>query len=215
MSQKVSEVIIELNSFNLFLRKNLILKNINFKCFKGDKIGLIGPNGSGKTCFLRTIANIYQSNLFIKNNISFFYFGALGTVLNGNLTVIECVRRILFFYNYQIENINELNEYLNLLDLIKYKDYKYSELSTGYKLRVQITAFFILKFNYFCMDEFIGFGDKFLINNFKNLLHSKFEVSSTYLIASHNMDLIHKFCNRIVEIDNGSIINDYRIDSPK
>ena len=80
---------------------------------------------------------------------------------------------------------------------------------------MQIVAYLMMNFQNALIDEFFCQGDKFVMQKFENQLADKLHQTSSLIIASHNMDLIHKFYNRIIEIDNGSIINDYRIENPK
>ena len=206
---------IQIKNLNVFLNKRKVLNDINFNINFGDCIGLVGPNGSGKTILLRSISNIYKNNsITYTENEKIKFIGSLNVGTNTSLTIIENIIRILRLHGAKNINLKEISHLISEFDLDRFKNHIFGELSQGYRLRVQIIAFLLIQYNALCLDEFIGFGDKFIIRNFKEVLSSKLK-SNILIIASHNMDLIHKFCNRIVEIDNGSIINDYRIENPK
>ena len=206
---------IQIKNLNVFLNKRKVLNDINFNINFGDCIGLVGPNGSGKTILLRSISNIYKNNsITYTENEKIKFIGSLNVGTNTSLTIIENIIRILRLHGAKNINLKEISHLISEFDLDRFKNHIFGELSQGYRLRVQIIAFLLIQYNALCLDEFIGFGDKFIIRNFKEVLSSKLK-SNILIIASHNMDLIHKFCNRVVEIDNGSIINDYRIENPK
>ncbi len=61
--QPKSEIIVNIKNLSLYLKKNQILKNIDLQVSLGDKVGLIGPNGSGKTSLLRVLAGIHKKDI--------------------------------------------------------------------------------------------------------------------------------------------------------
>ena len=206
---------IQIKNLNIFLNKRKVLNDINLNINFGDCIGLVGSNGSGKTILLRSISNIYKNNsITYTKNEKIKYIGSLNVGTNSSLSIVENIIRILRFHGVKNINLKEISHLISEFGLDRFKNHIFGELSQGYRLRVQIIAFLLIQYNALCLDEFIGFGDKYIIRNFKEVLNNKLK-SNILIIASHNMDLIQKFCNRIVEIDNGSIINDYRIDYPK
>ena len=206
---------IQIKNLNIFLNKRKVLNDINLNINFGDCIGLVGSNGSGKTILLRSISNIYKNNsITYTENEKIKFIGSLNVGTNTSLTIMENIIRILRLHGAKNINLKEISHLISEFDLDRFKNHIFGELSQGYRLRVQIIAFLLIQYNALCLDEFIGFGDKYIIRNFKEVLNNKLK-SNILIIASHNMDLIQKFCNRIVEIDNGSIINDYRIDYPK
>lgn len=206
---------IRIKNLNVSLNKRKVLNNINLNINFGDCIGLVGANGSGKTILLRSISNIYKNNsITYTENEKIKYIGSLNVGTNSSLTILENINRILRFHGIRNINLKKISLLISEFDLDKFKNHFFGELSQGYRLRVQIIAFLLIEYNALCLDEFIGFGDKYILRNFKEVLSNKLK-SNILIIASHNMDLIHKFCNRIIEINDGSIINDYRIDYPQ
>ena len=61
------------------------------------------------------------------------------------------------------------------------------------------------------LDEFFGFGDKFVMAKFEEILNTKLIQANSLVIASHNQQLINKFCNRIIHLDKGKIIKDEQL----
>ncbi len=63
------------------------LKNINLEINEGERVGLIGPNGSGKTTFLKTVSGIYKpSTGYVKSNYDIYTMLDVGMGLSGDAT---------------------------------------------------------------------------------------------------------------------------------
>ena len=208
-----SEIILNIQNLSLYLKKHQILKNIDLQVSRGDKVGLIGPNGSGKTSLLRVLAGIYKDVKFdtYQNDINYFFFSSPGVVTSPFLNIINNIKRIFYFYKIYQYDQNKLNSLLKEFQLNQYLDYQLSELSQGYQLRVQIVAYLMMNFQNALIDEFFGFGDKFVMEKFEQQLKNKLYDTNCLVIASHNINLINQFCNRIIYLDNGQIVKDDKL----
>jgi len=69
----------------------------------------------------------------------------------------------------------------------------------------------MMQFDHALIDEFFGFGDKFVMAKFEEILNTKLIQANSLVIASHNQQLINKFCNRIIYLDKSTIIKDEKI----
>jgi ABC-2 type transport system ATP-binding protein/lipopolysaccharide transport system ATP-binding protein len=81
----------------------------------------------------------------------------------------------------------------------------------GFQLRVQIVAYLMMQFDHVLIDEFFGFGDKFVMAKFEEILNTKLIQANSLVIASHNQQLINKFCNRIIHLNKGNIIKNEQL----
>jgi ABC-type polysaccharide/polyol phosphate transport system ATPase subunit len=68
-----------------------------------------------------------------------------------------------------------------------------------------------MQFDHALIDEFFGFGDKFVMEKFKEILNSKLTQANSLVVASHNENLINRFCNRIIYLKDGNIERDEKI----
>ena len=60
-----------------------------------------------------------------------------------------------------------------------------------------MVTYLMMQFDHALIDEFFGFGDKFVMEKFEEILNTKLIQANTLVIASHNQQLINKFCNTI------------------
>lgn len=205
--------LIKIENLDLFLSNKKILKNINLSISINDRVGVVGKNGSGKTVLLRVLAGIYKSfNGKVILNDNFYFIAQPGVGAVENMSVLFNIKRVLLFNNvYKIDQI-QLKYLIENLDLKNYLNEKFSILSEGYRLRFQFLIFMLVNSTNLIIDEFFGFGDKYLMSKFEAQVSNKYRNFQSFIVASHNDYLINKFCNRVIEIDNGSIIKDYKIE---
>ena len=205
-------MILKTNNLNLILNRKLILNSINLKIENGDRIGLTGKNGSGKTILLRTLAGIYpvQKDMLI-SQIKFFFLSTLGTATSPRFKSRDNIKRILMFHN---QNTFSEEVFINLCEQFVFNDYidhEFIRLSQGYRLRLQIIAFLMMDFQNLLIDEFFGFGDNVVQEKFQEVLKDKYRTVDSLVVASHNQKIIKTVCNRIIKLDQGRIIEDYRL----
>jgi ABC-type polysaccharide/polyol phosphate transport system ATPase subunit len=68
-----------------------------------------------------------------------------------------------------------------------------------------------MDFQNLLIDEFFGFGDDIVQDKFQEILKDKYRTVDSLVVASHNQKIIKTVCNRIIKLDQGRIIEDYRI----
>ena len=205
-------MILKTNNLNLTLNRKLILNSINLNIENGDRIGLTGKNGSGKTVLLRTLAGIYpvQKDM-LHTQVKFFFLSTPGTATSPRLKSRDNIKRILMFHN---QNTFSEEVFINLCEQFVFNDYidhEFIRLSQGYRLRLQIIAFLMMDFQNLLIDEFFGFGDNIVQEKFQEVLKDKYRSVDSLVVASHNQKIIKTVCNRIIKLDQGRIIEDYRI----
>ena len=205
-----------------FLRKNLVkrifskkknkknnqiwaLKNINFNLNNGDRLGIIGPNGSGKSTLIKCISKIHKpaegSEITIKGKflpiIEPWSLAEPMDSVENNIILIGLI------YGFKKEYILEkLSEILKFSELDQNKDYQFSSLSSGMKLRLIFSIVFVLETEIFFIDEFLSTGDESFRNRGFKLLNDK-TANSISIICSHERDTIKSFCNKILLLNNG------------
>jgi lipopolysaccharide transport system ATP-binding protein len=213
-----SELSIRKKIVNLF-SKNILkskistisaLKNINLVINKGEKVGLIGPNGSGKTTFLKTIAGIYNPTFgTIKCKFEVYTLLDIGMGLNIDATGIENIEIMCLIRGLSLDEIyNKKNNIIEFSGLKESINYPLRTYSSGMIVRLATSIALESNFDILAIDEFFGAGDEDFRNKTAKKLKQMMEDSKAFLFASHDMNLIKNICNRIIRFENGEIVED-------
>ena len=208
--------------------KNLIKKfktttavnNISFEIKNNSTLGLLGPNGCGKTTSIGMMLGLItptSGEIFIdgiklnsKNRIkllSLMNFASPYIELPKKLTVLQNleVYARLYGVNKKTERIEELVEDLNL---IKFLNKKTGELSSGQKNRVSLAKSLINKPKLLFLDEPTASLDPD-VGDFVREYLEKYKNNNelTMLLASHNMKEVERLCNNIIMMKQGKIVD--------
>jgi ABC-2 type transport system ATP-binding protein len=208
--------------------KNLVKKfnstiavnDISFEIEKNKTLGLLGPNGCGKTTSIGMMLGlitptsgqifINKINLEPKNRItllSLMNFASPYIELPKKLTVkqnLEVYAR-LYGVNKIFDRITEMAEDLNLKDLLNKKT---GELSSGQKNRVSLAKSLINKPKLLFLDEPTASLDPD-VGDFVREYLEKYKKNNelTMLLASHNMKEVERLCDSIVMMKQGKIVD--------
>ena len=198
---------------------NVAVKDINFKVNKNEIIGILGPNGCGKTTTIGMILGLLKptsgqvliNGKNIENNkISILHkmnFISPYIELPKKLTVNQNL--IVYGKLYNIQNLNErinfLSEKLRLRDLL---DKITGELSSGQKNRVSLAKALINDPTVLLLDEPTAALDPETADFIRTFLEKyKEEKKISVLLASHNMDEVKRLCNSVMMMKDGTIVD--------
>jgi lipopolysaccharide transport system ATP-binding protein len=183
------------------------LKNINIQIKSGERIGVIGGNGSGKSTFLRLCSKIYEPStgtININGNISSLINVNIG--IDPESTGRENIKLRLVMLGYNNNQINELiNSIIEFTELNQFIDLPFYTYSTGMQMRLAFATSTFIKPEILIMDEWLATGDKDFQEKAEKKLNSIIEDSKILILASHSKDLILKTCTRVIWLENGLI----------
>ena len=195
------------------------VKNISFKIGKGKIIGLLGPNGCGKTTTIGMMLGLVKPNsgsvIINGQNIEHNRTRLLEKMnfispyieLPKKLTVEENLKVYGRLYGVKnlIDKISYLMEKLNLID---FKSRKTGELSSGQKNRVSLAKALINDPEILLLDEPTSSLDPdvgdYIRSYIENYASNK---GATILLASHNMNEVERLCHEVMMMKNGEIID--------
>ncbi len=215
----MNEIAIEIKDLNKKYKNTLVVKNINFTVNKGSIIGLLGPNGCGKSTTIGmmlglikpTSGSVIINNKNIENNrtdlLQKMNFISPYIELPKKLTIEENLQ--VYGRMYGVKDLKiKINELMENLNLNEFKKRKTGELSSGQKNRVSLAKALINDPEILLLDEptasldpDIGDYVRGIIENFTS---SK---RKTILIASHNMSEVERLCDEVLMMKNGEIID--------
>ncbi|MBP7221923.1 MAG: ABC-F family ATP-binding cassette domain-containing protein [Sedimentibacter sp.] len=173
-----------------------ILKNVNITVYKGEKVGIIGPNGIGKTTLLKIIAGVmneYEGDITFGHNVNIGYFDQEQTGLNNESTVIDEIWDENPDLNYY-----QIRRYL--AQFLFYGDDMYKlvdDLSGGEKGRLSLLKLMTSNANFLLLDEPTNHLD---IDSKEVLEDSLIDYDGTILVVSHDRYFLNKVVNKIYDL---------------
>ena len=184
------------------------LDNITLSIEHGDRVGLIGHNGSGKSTLLRVISRIYEpttGSCHIEGQVSALLDVMLGMdpeatgyenillrgIINGlSPKEIQDKRK-------EIADFTELGDYLSL---------PIRTYSSGMQLRLAFGISTAIMPEILVLDEIVGAGDAAFIEKAQKRFDEMIQASHIVILASHDLSIIEKCCNKIAWLDSGKIV---------
>lgn len=178
----------------------VILANIDFNFF--GKCALVGLNGVGKTTLLEDLIGLDKDYECVINKITDASAIFSENILPDYVTIYELVR-------VQKLSRHQLDLYLSLLDVEKYKSTLIMNLSLGTSKKMNIICGLLVTRRYILLDEPTnGFGYKSRYNLIKILKEDKRQM----LLISHDFNYIEQVCENIAILNNQSVVENTSIE---
>ena len=209
-------------------KNNYAVNDLSFDVKKGEILGLLGPNGSGKTTTINCILSLLQfdsgqikifgetmrpSAYDIKQKIGVIF---QEVAVFNELTVYE---NIDYFCGLYISDKNTRKQYiadaLKLVSLEKFQKYRPKQLSGGLLRRLNIACGIAHKPELIFLDEPTVAVDPQSRNNILNDIKKLRDQGATVIYTTHYMEEVEELCDRIIILDNGKIIAKGTVDELK
>jgi len=197
----------------------LAVKGINFEINKGKIMGLLGPNGCGKSTTIGmmlglikpTSGSVTINGLNIENNrtnlLEKMNFISPYVELPKKLTIEENLK--VYGTMYGVKNLKEkIFELMEKLNLMDFKKRQTGELSSGQKNRVSLAKALINDPEILLLDEPTASLDPDVGDYIRTFIEDfASNKKTTILLASHNMNEVERLCNEVMMMKNGEIID--------
>ena len=186
-------------------KEHYALDDISFSVKKGETVGIIGTNGSGKSTILKIITGVLnptQGNVEINGRISALL--ELGAGFNMDYTGVENVYLNGTMNGFSREEIDEkLPAILEFADIGEFVNQPVKTYSSGMFVRLAFAVAINIEPEILIVDEALSVGDVF----FQAKCYHKFEefkkMGKTILFVSHDLGSISKYCDRVVLLNKG------------
>ncbi len=198
------------------------VNDLNFKIDNGKIIGLLGPNGCGKTTTIGMILGLIKptegeilvngKNVEIEKNriqvLEKMNFISPYVELPKKLTVKENL--IVYGKMYEVKNLKERIEKLTIdLNLSEFQNRKTGELSSGQKNRVSLAKSLINSPEILLLDEPTASLDPDTGDYIRSYIENyASKNNTTILLASHNMSEVERLCSKVMMMKSGKIIDE-------
>ena len=206
--------VIELEHFSKAYGKFLAVDDINLSIEKGEIVGFVGKNGAGKSTTIRAMVNmIFPTNgkitidgmdsvkdaKKIKNKLSYM---PSDSAYYESVTSEELFKLCLKFSNEGLDRAHELAAFFEL-DCKK----KISDLSMGNRKKVSIIQALLKSAEIIILDEPTSGLDPLMQGKFFEFILKEKEKGATIFLSSHNLSEIEKYCDKVIIIKDGKIVD--------
>lgn len=222
----MKECIIELvNTSYSYNHETMVLKDINIKIHKGEKIAILGNNGAGKSTFfllLNGVLHSHQGKILLH-----------GKEISHNKKDLTLLRKEVGFVfqdpdnqiiaptveseiSFGLININlskdvikdRITKSMEELNLTRYKKSPPHYLSGGEKKRVTIADILVMEPKVILFDEPTSSLDGINTFVFEDILKRQMEKGMTALISTHDLNFVWRWASRVIVFHQGEIVGD-------
>lgn len=209
----LKEYFIKMARHELFFEEFKALKNVSFDIYRGEVVGLVGTNGSGKSTMLKVIAGVLEPSegqVVVHGNIAPLI--ELGAGFDPELTARENIYLNGALLGYTKEFIDSsFDEIVDFAELSDFVDMPLKNFSSGMVARIAFAIATITEPDILIVDETLSVGDVFFQEKCERRIQKLINSGDvTVLFVSHSMEQVERICERAIWIEKG----DLRLDGP-
>ena len=186
------------------------LDGLDFRFEEGDRVGLMGHNGCGKTTLLRVLTGIYEpvrGTLDLRGRVAALLDVSMG--LDPEATGYENIYLRGIMSGMKPAQIrSHIDDIAEFSDLGDYLTMPIRTYSSGMMVRLAFSISTSIEADILLMDEWLSVGDSEFSAKASERLNGLINRAGILVIASHNPDLIQKVCNRLIRMEHGVIVED-------
>lgn len=175
-----------------------LISDIEFSFFGGDKLAIMGDNGSGKTTFIKTLLGKikpYSGKICFYDNFNIGYLPQDGLLIRSNKTVLDYFRDL-----FPLLTLQEVYNTLGAFDFSREDDEKIVDnLSGGEKMRLVLSTLVEQKYDILVLDEPTNHLD---MMTKEELIEAIGKYKGSIIIISHDRSFVDNLCNCLLYFEN-------------
>ncbi|HEX4925289.1 MAG TPA: ATP-binding cassette domain-containing protein [Bdellovibrionales bacterium] len=187
-----------------------LIENLSLSVHEGERVGILGVNGVGKTSFCRCVAGMYKptsGRIHVAGQVRAIFNTQVGIMpeLTGRENA-ELLGEFLFPFEPNLKELIE--EALEFSELGHFKDVPYRLYSNGMQARLNLSLISARPSRLLILDEVFDGADAFFRRKIAARVTSMIEKSGAVLFVSHDAEQIMKVCNRAIVLHGGTLAFD-------
>ena len=192
----------------------IALNKISLIIMNGERVALIGHNGSGKSSFLRLVSGIYQpTDGELNLNVKVYPMLQKAFLVSSELTGIDACKAHYLLHNKNLIGFESfLDGIIDFSGLGLYISLPIKTYSDGMSARLIFSILTSIHHDCLAIDEGFGTGDNDFFERAEERMKKFVDASGTLLFASHSEELLKQFCHRGLVFSQGSIVFDGLLD---
>jgi len=192
------------------------IKNVNLKIFHGERVGIIGGNGSGKTSLCRCLASMY-----LPQAGSIKYNGKVRAIFDSSLDFasdlsgrenLQLFSRMIYSDLSFAERKKLADEVIEFSELSDFIDLPIKNFSRGMLARLFLSLISAKACDILLMDEVFDGADIFFQEKLSQRISNMIKNSGAVVFVSHSMEQIQSVCNRVVVMSCGEVVFDGNVE---
>lgn len=193
-------------------RKRTVLEDVSLGVDRGEKIAIIGANGSGKSTMLKVIAGVLEptrGTVRVAGTIAPLI--ELGAGFEPELSLVDNIVYYGVLLGHDERSMQQsVDAILEFAELVEVRDEPTKTLSSGMAARLAFAIATQFRPDILLLDEVLAVGDERFRRKCAERLERFWDAHSTIVVVSHDMQYITRSCDRAVWVDHGTI----RFDGP-
>lgn len=188
-------------------KRKVAIKGLSLTLEPGDRLGVFGNNGAGKTTFLRLISGVYSpTSGAISVN------GKLSSLINVSQGIeqeksgYENIVNKLLYLGFGFKDINKkIDSIIEFSDLANYIDQPVRTYSSGMQVRLAFAIATSYESDILIMDEWLSLGDVNFEKKSSKRMEDILNKAKILVLASHSKRLLEENCNKFLWLENGEV----------
>lgn len=184
------------------------LKDVSFDLREGDRLGIMGHNGSGKTSLLKVLAGIYEpthGRVDMRGSVSSMI--DIGYGIDPESNAVDNIRMLGALRLMSPKRMSDLiPEILEFADLGPYAYLPMKTYSAGMSMRLLFAVATCSQPDILILDEWLGAGDAGFVSKASHRMGQVVEAAKIIVLASHSEGLIRDTCNKLLVLEHGAVV---------